>query len=171
MKTLTLGFFSRLLVAALLLGGIAVAGPPAGGTEYGDGVRAGHSMAISELLADPESYVDKDVQVEGVIIDVCSKMGCWIEIAASEKSSDSIRLKVEDGVMVFPGEIQGRWAQARGRLHKMELTEVRARARAEHFAEEQGEEFDPETIQGPQTIYQIDGSGVMVSPEKKTPKS
>jgi len=159
------------LAAALLLGGTTVAGAPAAGTEYGEGVKAGDILPISDLLADPEPYVDQVVQVEGVIVDVCSRMGCWIEIAAAKNHGDSIRLKVEDGVMVFPVEAKGKWAQARGRLRKMELSEERARARAEHFAEEQSEEFDPETIQGPQTIYQLDGMGVLVSPAKKAPKS
>ena len=156
-----------ILVGALLVGGTVVAEAPMGGTEYGEGVRAGRTIPVAEVLAAPEQYVDKEVQVEGVIVGVCSRMGCWIEIAAAEKHSEALRLKVEDGVMVFPVEVEGQWAQARGKLRKMELTEERARARAEHFAEENGEEFDPETIKGPQTIYQLDGLGVMISPKRK----
>lgn len=160
-----------ILAAALILGGTAVAGVPAEGTEYGEGVRAGEILPLSDLLVDPEPHVDQVVQVEGIIIDVCSRMGCWIEISATKNGEDSIRLKVEDGVIVFPEDVKGKRVQARGRLRKMELSEERARARAEHFAEEQGEEFDPETIRGPQTIYQLDGMGAFVYPAKKAPKS
>jgi hypothetical protein len=156
----------RILLAALLVCGTVLAGAPAP-TEYGEGVADGEFLPLSDLLADPELYVDKEIQVEGVIVDVCSRMGCWIEIASKDRE-DSIRLKVEDGVIVFPVEVKGKWTQARGKLRRMELSEERAIARAEHFAEEQGKTFDPETIKGPQTIYQLDGVGARVF--KKKPK-
>jgi len=41
----------------------------------------------------------------------------------------------------------------------------------EHVAEEQGTKFDPTTITGPVTLYQIKGAGAVIDvPEKKTAK-
>jgi hypothetical protein len=158
------------LVLALLMGG-AAGGGSTDGTVYGEGVGDGDILPISDLLANPDPYLDEVVRVEGVVSDVCTRMGCWIEISAMKNREASIRLKVEDGVIVFPKEVKGKWARAQGTLRKLELSEERAIARAEHFAEEKGEKFDPESIQGPQVIYQLDGIGALIYPVKKAPKS
>ena len=158
-----------LSIAVFLVCAVALAAGPAS-TKFGAGVTDDKLMPVAELMSSPESYVDKEVQVEGVIQDVCTRMGCWIEIA-SEDGKQSIRLKVEDGDIIFPKEVKGKWAEARGTLRKMELSEERAIAREEHFAEEQGKEFDADSIQGPQTIYQLDGIGALVYDSKKPRKS
>ncbi|MCK7529457.1 MAG: DUF4920 domain-containing protein [Ignavibacteriales bacterium] len=39
---------------------------------------------ISDILADPEAYLDKTVLVEGEILDVCPMMGCWMELKSDD---------------------------------------------------------------------------------------
>ncbi len=116
---------------------------------------------ISDILAEPESYLDKTVLVEGEILDVCPMMGCWMELK-SETNNDRIKIKVKDGEIVFPTEAIGSTALVEGTVYKIELTKEKAIEHFEHIAEEKGEQFDPSTITGPMTIYQIKGLGAEI---------
>lgn len=99
------------LVAALVLGGaMALA---SGGKKYGAGVTLTTSVGIGELLASPEKFVGKKVRVDGVVTAVCAKRGCWMMLTDPEREM-GIRIKVEDGVIVFPMEAMGRKASAEG---------------------------------------------------------
>jgi hypothetical protein len=44
----------------------------------------------------------------------------------------------------------------------MELTKEQAIERAKHEAEEKGTKFDPASITGPLTVFQIQGTGAVV---------
>ena len=117
---------------------------------------------ISDILADPEAYLDKTVLVEGEILDVCPMMGCWMELK-SDDGEGKIKVKVKDGDIVFPVEAKGSTALVEGKVYKIELTQEKAIEHFQHIAEEKGEEFDPSTITGPMTIYQIKGLGATIN--------
>jgi len=116
---------------------------------------------ISDILADPESYLDQTVLVEGEILDVCPMMGCWMELK-SDDGEGMIKVKVKDGEIVFPVEAKGSTALVEGKVYKIELTQEKAIEHCQHVADEKGEEFDPTTITGPMTIYQIKGLGAEI---------
>jgi len=116
---------------------------------------------ISDILDDPEAYLDKIVLVEGEVLDVCPMMGCWMELK-SDDGEGMIKVKVKDGDIVFPVEAKGSTALVEGKVYKIELTQEKAIEHFEHVAEEKGEEFDPSTITGPMTIYQIKGLGAEI---------
>lgn len=116
---------------------------------------------ISDILADPDSYMDQTVLVEGEILNVCPKMGCWMELK-SDDGDGMIKVKVKDGDIVFPVEAKGETAVVEGTVYKIELSQEDAIGYYEHIAEETGEEFDPSTITGPMTIYQIKGLGAVI---------
>jgi gamma-glutamylcyclotransferase (GGCT)/AIG2-like uncharacterized protein YtfP len=116
---------------------------------------------ISDILADPESYLDQTVLVEGEILEVCPMMGCWMELK-SDDGEGMIKIKVKDGEIVFPVEAKGSTALVEGKVYKIELTQEKAIEYFEHVAEEKGEQFDPTTITGPMTIYQIKGLGAEI---------
>ncbi len=75
-------------------------------------------VAISALLAKPAGYVGKTVQVKGKITAVCQEMGCWMELA--DEKDAKIRIKVEDGVIVFPKSSAGKTAIAEGKFSKQD---------------------------------------------------
>jgi Domain of unknown function (DUF4920) len=116
---------------------------------------------ISDILADPEVYLDKTVLVEGEVLDVCPMMGCWMELK-SDDGEGKIKVKVKDGEIVFPVEAKGSTALVEGTVYKIELTQEKAIEHFQHVAEEKGQEFDPSTITGPMTIYQIKGLGAEI---------
>jgi hypothetical protein len=115
---------------------------------------------IASLAGEPEKYVGKTVQAEGKVTEVCQNMGCWMVLV--DNAGKSVRLKVKDGEIVFPKDAVGKIAVAEGRWVKLELTKEQAIARAKHEAEENGKPFEPSSITGPMTIYQIQGTGAVV---------
>nr|MBC8425560.1 DUF4920 domain-containing protein [bacterium] len=91
---------------SLLLAGTALAKEKV----YGKGVSEGDFTKISTILADPGTYSGKVVRVEGTAVGVCSHRGCWVTLA-SDKEEETMRVKVKDGVIVFPKEIIGEHVQ------------------------------------------------------------
>jgi hypothetical protein len=116
---------------------------------------------ISDILADPDAYLNQTVQVEGEILEVCPMMGCWMELK-SDDGEGMIKVKVKDGDIVFPVEAVGGYAVVEGTVYKIELTQEEAVDYYEHLAEETGEKFDPSIITGQMTIYQIKGLGAEI---------
>lgn len=97
------------LALTLLLAGAAVAMDKS----YGKGVSEGDVTKVSAIMADPDAFVGKTVRVEGTAVSVCAHRGCWLELA-SDTEGETIRIKVEDGVIVFPKEIMGETVRAEG---------------------------------------------------------
>ena len=128
---------------------------------YGAEITLKEKTKISDILADPESYLDQTVLVEGEILEVCPMMGCWMELK-SDDGEGMIKVKVKDGEIVFPVEAKGSTALVEGKVYKIELTQEKAIEHFQHVAEEKGQEFDPSTITGPMTIYQIKGLGAEI---------
>ena len=132
--------------------------------KYGKEISLEEKTKISEILNDPESFLDKTVLVEGEILDVCPMAGCWINLS-SDVEGEQIKVKVKDGEIVFPMEAKGGIALVEGKVYKIELSKEKAISYYEHLADEKGEEFDPSTITGPESIYQIRGLGAEIERE------
>jgi hypothetical protein len=130
--------------------------------QYGQTLSLDSVTVISDILASPDNYLGKKVLVQGRILDVCKKRGCWMEIAG-DKEFESIRVKVDDGVIVFPLSAKGKVSKVEGILEKFELTIEQTIKRLEHHAEEQGEEFDPATVTEGMTVYQLRGLGALIN--------
>lgn len=118
-------------------------------------------MPIVKVLDEGESLNGKVVQVKGKITEVCEMMGCWMNLV-DPKSSARIRIKVNDGDIVFPKEKLGRMAVAEGTLRKVVQSKEQAIAAARHEAEEQGRKFDPATVTSGRSFFQIQGTGAVV---------
>ena len=132
------------LLAIAATAALAAANPAlAAETKYGSGVGKADAVKISELLAHPEKYVGKPVRVEGIVTGVCVKRGCWMELA-SDKEFQSIKVKVNDGVMVFPVEAKGKVASAEGVFTRIDVP------------------ADPKAGTGPEVVYRIQGTGAVI---------
>lgn len=116
---------------------------------------------IPEVLAAADKYVGKTVQVKGRATEVCQMAGCWTSLV-DDASGKMLRIKVNDGEIVFPKEAVGKTVVAEGVLKKFELTREQAVARAKHEAEEQGRKFNPASIKTGTVFYQIQGTGAVV---------
>ncbi|MGQ9917158.1 MAG: DUF4920 domain-containing protein [Bryobacteraceae bacterium] len=144
-------------IAVLLLSGtLCLMGGP-----LGKPLELKTQTPIARLEKSPDAFVGKLVQVRGRITEVCEKMGCWMNLV-DPATNARVRIKVKDGEIVFPKEAVGRMAVAEGKFVKIELTREQAIERAKHEAEENNKPFDPSSIQGPLTIYQIQGTGAVI---------
>jgi hypothetical protein len=106
----------------LAFGILAIVAPLAGGeTKLGTGVTLKDATPIKSILERPDTYVGKTVRIDGVATAVCAHMGCWMAVAAEgvenaggNEQRPTIRLKVDDGVIVFPVSAKGRKVSAEG---------------------------------------------------------
>ncbi|NNF99511.1 MAG: DUF4920 domain-containing protein [Desulfobacteraceae bacterium] len=129
--------------------------------QYGQPLTLTEVTKISIIGKNPELFVDKKVLVKGLVVDVCAKRGCWMDLA-SDEPFEKIQIKVLDGVIVFPLSAKGKTALVEGVVEELSLSYEEALEHAEHQAEEKGEAFDPSTITGPQTTYRIRALGAEI---------
>ena len=151
--------FLTMLLIGLLATPLAGSAPK--DKKYGKPITVKEKTTVSAILANPESFHGKTVRIEGVVVEVCAKRGCWIKVAG-EKDGESITFKVEDGVMTFPMESKGKTAVAQGVVNVTVQTAEQQIEAGKHHAEEQGTTFDPSTVKGPKTTIRIDGEGALI---------
>jgi hypothetical protein len=143
-------------IAALLLSAAVMCA----GARLGRTLTLPKPVTVSALMASPDAHVGKVVQVKGKVTEVCQKAGCWMQLV---DAGHAIRIKVNDGDIVFPRSAIGKTAVAEGILRKTELTWAQAVARARHEAEERGVDFLPESVKSGATFYEIQGTGAIIS--------
>lgn len=148
----------RLILMIVLCASVAI---PGGTKKYGKALTVKEITKVSDILAHPENFDGKKVRVEGAVVDVCSMRGCWIKIAG-DKESESIRFKVDDGVIVFPMESKGKNASAEGVVSVKTSSVEEQIKEGEHMAKEEGKSFDPSSVKGLKTTIQIKGEGAVI---------
>ena len=148
----------RTLAASLLSAALAFGA----GLNLGKPLALKEPVAIQKLMSAPERYVGKTVQVKGEVTDVCQMMGCWMELL-EKGTSARVRIKVEDGVIVFPKDSVGKTAVTEGVFSKLVMTREEAIAQAQHEAEANKRKFDPSTIKSGVTLYQIQATGAVLT--------
>jgi hypothetical protein len=147
---------ATLSVAALLALIAAVAGGAP--LHVGAEITVAQATPIADILADPAAHLGKPVRIEGEVRAVCTRMGCWMDLG--DQAGHRIRVKVEDGVLVFPPEAAGRPAVAQGTVTVEELSREKYIDWQRHLASEGGEPFDEAAVgTGPFRLVQISGSG------------
>jgi len=128
--------------------------------KLGQALTLTEAMPVGALLASPAAFVGKTVQVKGKVTEVCEMAGCWMNL--TDDSGKLLRIKVEDGVIVFPKDSAGKIAIAEGKLEQHEMTREQLIDAAKHEAEESGRKFNPAKIKSGKTVYQIAGSGAVI---------
>lgn len=153
----------RIKLAAFCLVALLFAVPLAAhaGKPMGKPITLQEKTLISDILANPKEFVGKRVLVSGMIVGVCSKRGCWMELA-SDKPFGAIQIKVNDGEIVFPMESMGSQALVEGTVEELPLSLEQTISYKKHLAEEQGQQFDPESVAAPETVYRIRGFGAII---------
>ena len=127
----------------------------------GEEITVKEKTKVSDIVANPQNFVGKKVLVEDTVLDVCAKRGCWIDIA-SDKEFESIRIKVQDGIIVFPMEAKGKNALVEGEVYSFEY-EVEADCGGIGCKEEEANKEDCDhTKKEIKTLYQIRGIGAEI---------
>jgi hypothetical protein len=125
-------------------------------TKYGAGVTLQQATPIAEVLASPDRFVGKTLRVDGVVAAVCENMGCWMQLkdATSDKT---VRIKVDDGVIVFPVTAKGKHASAEGVFERVDT-----KAEAEHHAAMAAEKKDAKPHTETPAAFQLKATGAIV---------
>jgi Domain of unknown function (DUF4920) len=160
---------AEFLAAGIVAGCLLPAGAIAAATEdaktatvYGASIGDLEPTPIARILAEPEKWRGREVVVKGEITGVCPMMGCWMEL---REGAARVRIKVEDGVIVFPADAEGRTAVARGKVELLDMERDEYLEWRRHQAEELGETFDERSVgDGPYRIVQIAGAGAEIAP-------
>jgi hypothetical protein len=98
---------------------------------------------IKDLYASPEKFVGKTVRVDGVVTAVCTEMGCWLAIGATDNPDQAVRFQAEhDGKIVFPLTMKGKPASAEGVFVKIGEGDKEAKEAAGEHAHSQPKAAD-----------------------------
>lgn len=114
---------------------------------------------ISRILAAPATFEGKRVLVRGTAVAVCEKRGCWVELKSETANDRSLRVKVEDGEIVFPLTLKGHEVVVEGVVEQIVTPEQAYREILQKRAESKGEPFDPASVTGPHVSWQLAGLG------------
>lgn len=100
---------------------------------FGAGVST-ETTPLVRVLERPSDFEGKTVRVEGIVTAVCMHMGCWMALARDNTpDAQTVLVKVDDGVFVFPLSAKGRRAVAQGVIERTGANNVEGQeAAAEH---------------------------------------
>lgn len=130
------------------------------GKKYGKEISLKNKTKISDILSNPEKFEGKKVLVEGTVVGVCESRGCWIELAG-EKEFQKIKVKVEDGEIVFPLEAKGKKALVEGQVYAVEV-ESKSNCSGECSKNKDKDKQECEHGKQKQKVYQIKGIGAKI---------
>ena len=133
---------------------IVVVAAAANETKLGAGVSLKHATPIEALVEQPQDYVGKTVRVDGVATAVCTAMGCWMAVAPdTDPKAPVVRLKVEDGEIVFPMTAKGKKVSAEGTFEKVGDHDNHANEAANEHAKQE---------RRASAAYQIKATGALI---------
>ncbi len=133
----------------------------AGETKLGKPVSVTNPTPINEIMANPEKYLGKDVMIEGEITSVCQRQGCWIDVRDSS-FPEPMRVKVNDGEIVFPKNSAGKKVAAQGTVEKLVYTKEQYLQQLKHDEMESGKKADLSKVTGGVTVYRLKGQGAVI---------
>jgi len=87
---------------------------------YGAGAPAGHESALSEILADPETFAGRDLVLSGTVRAACTRKGCWMEMTAPG-GTQGCRVTFKDYAFFVPKDAAGSQARVAGRVHVQDI--------------------------------------------------
>ena len=89
----------------------------------------------------------------------------YIYAGSGNKYGKEITLKEKtkiSAILANPQKFVGKNVLVEGTVYEIKMTKEQALEQAKHEAEEHGTEFDPASVKGPLTIYQIKGLGAVI---------
>lgn len=151
----------RILFFVLTIALVLPSAASVAGTVYGGGVTVLQVTLVSELLSKPDAYVGRTVMIKGLVADVCTARGCWLEIAG-DRPYELVRVKVEDGVIVFPASARGRQAAVQGMVEVLRMCPDEALRFRQEEARNKGVPFDRASITGKEAALAIRATGAVI---------
>jgi hypothetical protein len=132
--------FLTCLISVSVLGATPVPGgsedPKAAGTSsgqrYGKELTDAKLVPVQDVFEHPESYQGKTIKLEGTILEVCQKQGCWLTLGSGDKH---LMVDMSDHTFFVPKDSSGRHVVVEGFL----VLEPMSKEEIEHRASEGAE--------------------------------
>ena len=122
--------------------------------KLGAGVTLRESTSIADVVKSPESFVGKTIRIDGTATAICQHMGCWMAVSESSgPEAPTVRLKVDDGVIVFPVKAKGKSVSAQGVFERVAATDAEGREAASEHAKHQAQAA---------ATYQLKATGAVI---------
>lgn len=122
--------------------------------KLGAGVSLKETTSIADVVKNPEAYVGKTIRVDGTATAICQHMGCWMAVSESDKAdAPTVRLKVEDGVIVFPVSAKGKAVSAQGTFERIAANDAEGKEAASEHAKHQAKAT---------ATYQLKATGAII---------
>ena len=144
---------------ALILGFVAMASMAMAPSQekFGAGVAIDQPTSIADIVKNPEAFVGKTIRVDGTATAVCQHMGCWMAVSESAtEGAATVRLKVEDGMIVFPVSAKGKAVSAQGTFERIKADDVEGNEAASEHAKHDAKP------QAATAKYQLKATGAVV---------
>jgi hypothetical protein len=120
---------------------------------HGAELSQGRYRAVDGVVKKSKRWDGKHVRVEGEVVSVCRKKGCWMELQAGDTS---VRVTFKDYGFFVPLDCDGSIARVDGHFRVREVPVDEAR----HYLEDAGEHEKAAAITEPQRTFEIVADGV-----------
>jgi hypothetical protein len=133
------------------------------GQKFGKEITLKEITKISDILKTPKNFVNKKVLVKGTVTSVCSRRGCWMDIVGAAPG-ERIRIKVQDGKIVFPVTVKGKDAVVEGVIYAIQIKDKQGKSECGrvHKKNDAHTECQQKVAPDVKTIYQIKGSSAVI---------
>ena len=133
---------------------------PDGVVRRGEALSKEKPLLVSECVVKADQLNGKSVKVEGTVVNVCVKKGCWFAIR-DDASDQTLRITSKGYRFFVPSKATGQRAVIEGDV----IVKTMSEAEAKHFAEDGGK--DPSLVKGEQKEIQIAAVGLELRAVKK----
>ena len=140
-----------LLTVSFLLPAAALAGPD--WESHGAGLSEGRYRPVEGVVVKSKRWDGKRVRVEGEVLSVCQKKGCWMELQAGD---ETVRVTFKDYGFFVPKDCDGSIARVDGVFRVREVPVEEAR----HYLEDAGQHEEAAKITEPVRSFEIVADGV-----------
>jgi hypothetical protein len=157
MKSFKIVFFILFLFTALVAQAQPPKTPATPGTTFGEVVTADNATTVAELPAFMADKQMADVKIEGKVLDVCPKKGCWLSLEMPDKSI--VFVKFKDYGFFVPLEMIGKTVVVEGQAKKIETSVEELK----HYAEDAKKSKEEiAAITEPKKEIRLTANGVLV---------
>lgn len=129
-------------------------------------------VELARVLADPEQFTGRPIEIRGEVVDVCQRRGCWLRMAPTgSEDTDGVFVKFTcpiEGERLIPMAALGQPVMVEGTL----IVETISEAQRRHYASDAGAtSAEIEKIVGSTTQVRIASGAAHVEGLEVTPDS
>ncbi|MFT6146955.1 MAG: hypothetical protein ACJAZO_004407 [Myxococcota bacterium] len=122
---------------------------------FGAPMASDNTVALSDLLDNPDTYTGQTVRVQGTVADVCQMAGCWMVMADGERT---MRVTMKDHGFAIDKDA----ATSMGEVEGVVIARPADPERTAHFASEAANPDAMPENTGADMLYEISATGVRI---------